>query len=146
MIALQREERRPPPTYLKNTAGRIRPGKTGAHKFPSGSGFLDEDDRSALPAEDGGILAYIGILSLEGRVSSQSLPQYISAVSRYHVLHHMTSPTTTQLVRALVKAYDRTDEKSNERVQSRIGILCQVVSASLVRRMVVFGFETTEAE
>ena len=57
--------------------------------------FCDEDMRSALPAAEGDVLAYIGFLSLEGHVSSESLPQYVSAFSRYHELHHLPSPTKT---------------------------------------------------
>lgn len=67
--------------------------------------FCDEDLRSALPASTGDVLAYVGYLSIEGRISPASLPQYISAISRYHELHHFPSPTKAPLVRALVTAY-----------------------------------------
>lgn len=44
-------------------------------------------------------MAYIGYLSLEGRIAAEFLPQYLSTVSRYHELHHLDSPTKTILVR-----------------------------------------------
>lgn len=44
--------------------------------------FFDEDMRQPLPATEGDVLAFIGYLSLEGRVSGTFLPQYVSAVSR----------------------------------------------------------------
>lgn len=46
--------------------------------------FCEEDGRQALPAEEGDVLAYIGYLALEGWVGPRSVPQYVSAVSRYH--------------------------------------------------------------
>jgi hypothetical protein len=60
-----------------------------------------------FPASEGDVLAYIGFLKLEGSVSSASLPQYLSTVSRYHELAGVASPKKTALVRSLVRAYDR---------------------------------------
>jgi hypothetical protein len=56
-------------------------------------GFCEQDDRSIFPASEGDVLAYIGFLKLEGSVSAASLPQYLSAVSRYHELAGVASPT-----------------------------------------------------
>lgn len=69
--------------------------------------FCDEDERCPLPATEGDVLAYFGFLSLENRISSISLPRYLTSVSRYHILHHLPSPTNTQMVRAMVVAYSR---------------------------------------
>jgi hypothetical protein len=64
------------------------------------AGFCEQDDRSAFPASEGGVLAYIGFLRLEGRVSAASLPQNLLAVSQYHELAGVASPTKTELVRS----------------------------------------------
>lgn len=103
--------------------------------------FCDEDDRDPLPAEEGDVLAYIGFLSLEGRVGGTSLPQYVSAVSRYHVLHNLPSPTTTPLVRALMTAYARQDDATRKEKADRVGI-----SAALARRILAFGLASTVVE
>lgn len=101
--------------------------------------FCDEDMRPALPATEGDVLAYIGFLSLEGHVSAESLPQYLSAVSRYHELHHLPSPTRTPLVSALQKAYIRAhDERTNS---SSVRVGCP---ASVMRRIVTAGFNATD--
>lgn len=66
--------------------------------------FCDEDMRSPLSADEEDILAYIGFLYLEGTVSDESLPQDISAVSRYHELHFLLPPTKTPMVRSMMNA------------------------------------------
>lgn len=102
--------------------------------------FCDEDMRDALPAGEGDVLAYIGFLSLERRVSPASLPQYVSAVSRYHELHYLPSPTKTPLVRALVQAYRRDWEKTEATQDIRIGL-----SAAEARYIVEFGMTASSA-
>lgn len=67
--------------------------------------FCEEDDRVAFPADEGTVLAYLGYLRMEGRVSGTSVAQYISAVARHHELGGVPSPTATPLVKALLKAY-----------------------------------------
>lgn len=62
--------------------------------------------RYPLPTEEGDTLAYVGYLSLEGRIAPESLPQYLSDVSHYHELHHLKSTMKMPLVRA-VRAYRR---------------------------------------
>ena len=96
--------------------------------------FCDEDDRTPLPASEGDILAYIGYLSLEGRIGATSAPQYISAISRYHELHHIASPTRTPLVKALLNAYAKKHDASEVEERSRIGC-----DASLMRQILQFG-------
>ena len=83
--------------------------------------FCDEDDRCPLPAEEGDVLAYIGYLSLEGRLSSVSLPHSITAVSKYHELHHVRSPTKTPLVRTPMAAYSRRQDSNIRLVYIRVG-------------------------
>lgn len=103
--------------------------------------FCDEDDRCPLPATEGDVLAYIGYLSLENRVGGTSLPQYISAVSRYHILHNLPSPTLTPLVRALVTAYARHDSEEATGHESRIGL-----SAPLAKMVLEYGLKTSAVD
>ena len=93
--------------------------------------FCDEDMRPLLPATEGDILAFIGYLSLEGRISDTSLPQYISAVSRFHVLHGMPSPTSTPLIKSLMKPYARKYQAHAENKLQRIGCSAEVMRAIL---------------
>lgn len=97
--------------------------------------FCDEDMRTPLPAHEGDVLAYIGFLSLEGRISDDSLPQYISAVSRYHELHFLPSPTKTPMVRSLVKAYARRLDADSTPRATRIGcpasVMADIVAAGM---------------
>lgn len=72
--------------------------------------FCDEDISLPLPATEGEVMAYSSFLALEGQVAPQSLRQYISAVSRYHELHQLSSPTRTDLIYAKQKAYRRARE------------------------------------
>ena len=97
--------------------------------------FCDEDMRCALPGTEGDVLAYIGFLSLEGRVSAESLPQYISAISRYHELHHLPSPTRSPLVHALQKAYRRAREDTTITTDIRVGC-----PATVMRHILRAGF------
>lgn len=101
--------------------------------------FCDEDLRLRLPADEGDILAYVGYLSLERSISTASLPQYLSAVSRYHELHHLTSSTKTPLVRALTQAYSlQYDMRRSEPRPIRVGC-----PASLIRQVIDHGMTTT---
>lgn len=102
--------------------------------------FCDEDMRPSLPATEGDVLSYIGFLSIEGKVSPESLPQYLSAVSRYHELHHLPSPTKSPLVSALQKAYRRAFDDASPSSAIRVGC-----PASVMRRIVTLGFHTSDA-
>lgn len=84
------------------------------------------------------MLAYIGFLSLEAKISAESLPQYISAVSRYHVLHSLRSPTQSPLVTALVRAYARRFNDSTPQTPLRIGC-----PATVVRSIVEYGIRAS---
>lgn len=101
--------------------------------------FCDEDGRCPLPVDEGDVVAYIGYLSLENRISTSSLPQYISAVSRYHIHHHFPSPTLTPLVRALITAYTRQANLEAPPTTSRIGL-----SASAARRILNLGLDSND--
>ena len=96
--------------------------------------FCDEDDRCPLPATDGDVLAYIGFLSLEGRISSVSLPHYLTAVSKYHELHHLPTPTKTPMIRTAIAAYARRHNADRALADVRIGC-----PASLMRRVFTMG-------
>lgn len=98
--------------------------------------FCEEDDRVPFPADEGAVLAYIGYLRQEGRVSASSLPQYISAISRYHVLAGLESPTRTPLIAALMTAYQR-DTLPVVPAAVRIG-----VSATVMRRILRYGLQS----
>lgn len=101
--------------------------------------FCDEDMRIPLPAEEGDVLAYVGYLAIEGKVSPESLPQYLSAVSRYHELHHLPSPTRTPLVRALQRAYQRAYDTSTPARDIRVGC-----PATVMRQIVMAGLGATD--
>jgi integrase len=100
-------------------------------------GFCEQYERSIFPASEGDVLAYIVFLSLEGRVSAVSLPQYLSAVSRYHELAGVESPTKTALVRSLVQAYSRAFDASAVTRPMRVGL-----PAAVMRQILVLGLET----
>lgn len=55
------------------------------------------------------------------------LPQYISAVSRYHVLHNLPSPTLAPFVRALTTAYAGYDSEYGTSKESRIDFPASLV-------------------
>lgn len=112
---------------------------TGEPDCPK-TAVCDEDIRTPLPALEGDVLAYIGYLSIEGRISPESLPQYISAVSQYHERQLLPSPTKTPLVRAFVKAYRRHFNASADTVNIRVGC-----SAPVVRSILRVGFSGTSA-
>lgn len=96
--------------------------------------FCDEYDRRPLAATEGDVLAFIGFLYLEGRVSGVSLPLYVRDVACYQVLHNLPSPTSKPLIRALYKAYARNEEEKHVGGQSRIGL-----PASVMRRVMDLG-------
>jgi integrase len=100
-------------------------------------GFCEQDDRNAFPATEGDVLAFVGFLKLEGKISSASLPQYLSAVSRYHELAGVPSPTKSTLVQSLVRAYDRAFDERVLTRPTRVGL-----SAPMMRRVLAFGLET----
>lgn len=81
--------------------------------------YCDEEGRTPLPAEEGDVLAYNVYLSLEGRVGPSSACQYFSAISRYHEDAGYSSPTGTQLMAILLKAYEKNRDRmdSSQKVQ-----------------------------
>lgn len=99
--------------------------------------FCEEEGRNPLPADEGDVLAYIGYLSLEGRVSAQSAPQYVSAVSRYHINHHFASPTLTVAVRDLLKAFAQKADRAGPIGATRTGC-----GAVLMKKTLDFGLAT----
>jgi integrase len=110
---------------------------TRSSQWRKWEGFCEQDERSIFPASEGDVLAYIGFLRLEGSVSAASLPQYLSAVSRYHELAGVASPTKTTLVRSLVQAYSRAFDLGAVARPTRVGL-----SAAVMRRILVLGLQT----
>ena len=102
--------------------------------------FCDEEGREPLPASEGDVLAYVGYLSLEGRVGPSSARQYVSAVSRYHVDAGYNSPTHTGMVSRLLKAYENTRNWASGSELCRIGIC-----AADMQRVVALGLDTADA-
>lgn len=69
--------------------------------------FCDGEGRSPLPASEGDVLAYIGYLSLDGRVGPRSAHQYVTTVSRCHEDAGYMPPTKIRLVSTLLSAYEK---------------------------------------
>lgn len=103
--------------------------------------FCDEEGRDSLPAGEGDVIAYVGYLSLEGRVSPASVPQYLSAVSRFHEDAGHDSPTKTRMISRLVKAYANRKDWGETTCDVRTGI-----GAPLVRRIVELGCVTQSVD
>lgn len=101
--------------------------------------FCEDEGRSALPASEGDVLAFIGYLSLEGRVGPRSARQYVTSVSRYHEDAGYMSPTKTRLVTALLKAYEKKVDNTAGVSNHRAGL-----EAGLLRRVVSLGFQTSK--
>lgn len=94
--------------------------------------------RTPLPATEHYVLAFVGYLSIEGKISADSLPQYLSAISQYHELHHLQSRTKIPMVRSLVRSYSRRmDLTGSEPILTRIGC-----SAGTIREVVKLGCTT----
>lgn len=89
--------------------------------------FCDEEDRDQLPVTEGGVLAYLWYLFLEGRIGPSSVRQYVSAVSRFHVLQGLESPTRTLPVRAMIQAYISKTESDRPTQSTRIGLSTDIV-------------------
>ena len=102
--------------------------------------FCDEDMRSIIMATEGDILAYIGYLSMEGRISDTSLPQYISAVRRFHILHGVPSPTNSPLVKYMMTAYTRGYQAHVKTRLQRIGC-----SATDMRSVLQLGMKKDDS-
>lgn len=103
--------------------------------------FCDEDGRVALPAEEGDVLAYIGFLTLEGKVASRSAKQYVSAVSQYHIDHGFPSPTLGPMVTALLDAYGKREDRVAAPERTRTGC-----DAALMRTVLAHGLLATAPE
>lgn len=103
--------------------------------------FCDEEGRQSLPAEEGDVVAYVGYLSLEGRVSSRSARQYITTISRYHEDAGFPSPTKSFLVSRLLSAFDRKTDREMELQSTRAGL-----PASAVRRVLELGLTTSAVD
>lgn len=85
------------------------------------------------------MLSYVGHLAIERNLSPDSLSQYLSAVSRYHELYHLPSPTNTPPVRVLQKAYQRTYDNAAPPRDIRVGFL-----ATLMRNILLAEFRTSD--
>lgn len=105
--------------------------------------FCDDEGRKALPAEEGDVLAFIGYLSLEGRVGPASAPQYVSAVSRYHEDFGYPSPAKTRLVARTLRAYKALRDRTSEEKLARAGLaapeMFKVVQAGIHGSVEVTG-------
>lgn len=102
--------------------------------------FCEKDVRSSLPAEEGDVLAYIGYLSLNGRIAPESLPRYLSAISQYSEFYHLDFLGKTLLVRALVRPYRRKHEIPSRDGNVRIGL-----RALTMRRLVAADAIATDS-
>lgn len=87
------------------------------------------------------MIAYIGYLSLEGRFSAASAPQYVSAVSRYHINHGFASPTLTPTVRDLLQAYTNKADRTGSEHLIRVGC-----GAEIMKKVLDFGLHSTDLE
>lgn len=103
--------------------------------------FCDEEGRVSLPATEGDVLAYTGYLSLHGRVSARSAPQYVSAVSQYHIQHKYASPTLTDTVRSLLTAYGKRDDRSGPVDLIRTGC-----DATLMKQVLDYGLNCDDVD
>lgn len=101
--------------------------------------FCDEEGRQSLPAEEGDLLAFIGYLSLEGRVGPQSARQYVTSVSRYHEDSDFQSPTNSRMVARLLTSYGAQEDRNASNKESRAG-----VDAGLARRVLRLGLDTED--
>jgi hypothetical protein len=110
---------------------------TRSIKWRNWVGFCEQDERRIFPASEGDVLAYIGFLKLEGRVSAASLPQYLSAVSRYHEITGVPSSTKSTLVHSLVRAYARVFDIGAFSRPMRVGL-----QAAVMRRVLMLGLST----
>lgn len=97
--------------------------------------------RCPLPTSEGDVLAYICYLSLGWKLSPESLLQYVSAVSRYHEIHSLNSPTRNTLVSALIRAYTRRFDETATQVLLRVGL-----PASVVYQIVDAGLAATQPQ
>jgi hypothetical protein len=78
---------------------------TRASQWRTWEAFCEDDGRSSFPASEVDVLAYFGYLKMEQSITASSLPQYLSAISRYHELAGLPSPTRTPMAKALNGAY-----------------------------------------
>ncbi|KAI0563121.1 Integrase/recombinase [Gracilaria domingensis] len=100
--------------------------------------FCEEQGVTPLVDSDAQVVAFIGYLSHEGRISPSSLPHYLSAISKYHEHHGRSSPTNSQLVSDLRQAYNR---KHCRTKTTNIRIGCP---AQLLQRIVQKGCDSSE--
>jgi integrase len=110
---------------------------TRASQWRKWETFCEEDGRSSFPATEGDVLAYVGYLKMEQSIAASSLPQYLSAISRYHELAGLPSPTRTPMVKALVGAYERSLDIPDDARLVRVGL-----PAADVRRVLHLGLST----
>jgi hypothetical protein len=93
--------------------------------------FCDEDGRSPMPATSRDVVAYIGWLCLHGRVSAASWPQYVAAISMFHVLAGYPSPPRGHFIVAeLLRAGAVAPERGEAGRSTRGGL-----SAAIMRRV-----------
>ncbi|PXF43355.1 hypothetical protein BWQ96_06918 [Gracilariopsis chorda] len=103
--------------------------------------FFDEEGRPALPAGEGEFMAYVGYLSLEGRVWPTSARHYVTTVSRYHEDAGYDSPTKTRLVLRLLKAYEKMVDRFASEKLARAGL-----DAGVIRRIVALVLDSDDRE
>lgn len=103
--------------------------------------FCDEDGRCPRPATEGDVLAYIGYLSIEGKVGPRSVRQYVTSISRYHEDGGFESPTKTRLVRAVMDAYGKKADAEGEVGDVRAGC-----PAAIMREVVALGLQALDIQ
>lgn len=103
--------------------------------------FWAEEDREPLPATEGDVLAYLWYMFLERRVEPASVRQYVSAVSRFHELQGLESPTRTPLVSAVMQAYISKTESDRPVQLTRVGL-----SATTMGQVVAYGLDSEVLE
>lgn len=74
---------------------------------------------------------------MEGLTSLASLPQYISSVLSYHVLHGISSQSGSPILQALTRSYGRNTDLTSSARLARVGC-----SAAMMRRVVLSGMNS----
>lgn len=93
--------------------------------------MLQRRGKGSAAGGGGKVIAYIGYLSLKGKVRASSAPQYESAISRYHVNHGYASPTLTPTVKNLSKTFVNKAERTCPNRSVRVGSGAEVMTIVL---------------
>ena len=104
--------------------------------------FCTADARPVLPVTEAHLLAFIGWIATEResnrrKISSTSLPQYLSAVRQMHLMSVGTAVPEYPLVQQVLRGYDRWEEMYFPSSDVRCGI-----SAAVVRQIWKLGMDT----